>query len=153
RDLLQEAHRPLLVLPRLDLLPALVVVDPLERKVDLRLRRVDAQNARDDLLTLADVVTDVLDPPRGHLGEMDERLPLRVLVQGDEGAEVPDRGHRTDDEFAFLGKLRAQRHPMSASPARPSPGERARPGAWPGRPSASRGSRRRRSSTRQWPVG
>ena len=75
--LLDQAHRALLVLPALDLLAALVVVDPFERQVDLALGEVDAEHPRDDLLAFADVVPDVLDPAGGDLGEVDERLPIR----------------------------------------------------------------------------
>src|SRR5216117_2257576 len=72
RDDAQEVLRLLLVLPLLDLLAALVFVDRLQREVDVAFVRVDLQDLADDLLTLAHVVPDVLDPARADLGDVNE---------------------------------------------------------------------------------
>src|SRR5207249_3106581 len=101
----QEVLRLLLVLPLLDLLAALVLVDGLEREVDVALIGVDLQDLADDLLTLAHVVADVLDPSRADLGDVDESFLVLVLVQGDEGPEVLHVRHGADDEIALVGPL------------------------------------------------
>src|SRR5881397_2184944 len=67
RDDAQEVLRLLLVLPLRDLLAALVFVDRLQREVDVAFVRVDLQDLADDLLALAHVVPDVLDPARADL--------------------------------------------------------------------------------------
>src|SRR5437899_3934266 len=97
--------RLLLVLPFLDLLAPLVLVDRLQREVDVALVRVDLEDLADDLLALAHVVPDVLDPARADLGDVDEAFLVLVLVQGDEGAEVLHVRHGADDEFALVGPL------------------------------------------------
>src|SRR5207249_3402759 len=84
----QEVLRLLLVLPLLDLLAPLMLVDGLEREVDVALLGVDLQDLADDLLTLAHVVADVFDPSRADLGDVDESFLVLVLIQGDEGPEV-----------------------------------------------------------------
>src|SRR5712664_4088866 len=99
----EQVLRLLLVLPFLDLLAALVLVDRLEGEVDVPLVRVHLQDLADDLLALADVVPDVLDPAGGHLRDVDEALLALVLVQGHERAEVLHVRHDADDELAFLG--------------------------------------------------
>src|SRR5438445_450445 len=101
----QEVFRLLLVLPFLDLLAALVLVDRLQREVDVALLRVDLQDLADDLLPFADVVPDVLDPARADLGDVDEAFLVLVLVQGDEGPEVLHIRHGADDKFALVGPL------------------------------------------------
>src|SRR5213080_204372 len=101
----QEVLRLLLVLPLLDLLAPLMLVDGLEREVDVALVRVDLQDLADDLLTLAHVVADVLDPSRADLGDVDESFLVLVLVQGDEGPEVLHVRHGADDEIALVGPL------------------------------------------------
>ena len=98
----RRAVRALLVLPALDFFAALVIIDALERKVDLALDRVDLRTRGDDLLTLADVIADVLDPPCRDLGEVNERLTTPELVERDERAKVPDRGDGPDDQLSFL---------------------------------------------------
>src|SRR5216684_2234734 len=105
----EQVLRLLLVLPFLDLLAALVLVDRLEGQVDVPLVRVHLQDLADDLLALADVVPDVLDPAGGHLRDVDEALLALVLVQGHEGAEVLHVRHGADDELAFVGPLIATR--------------------------------------------
>src|SRR5207249_629968 len=84
----QKVLRLLLVLPFLDLLAALVLVDRLQREVDVSLLLVDLQDLADDLLAFADVVPDVLDPAGGDLRDVDEALLALVLVQGHERAEI-----------------------------------------------------------------
>src|SRR6266705_480282 len=105
RDDAQEVLRLLLVLPFLDLLAALVLVDRLQGEVDMALVRVDLQDLADDLLALAHVVPDVLDPARADLGDVDEAFLVLVLVQGHEGAEVLHVRHGADDEFALVRPL------------------------------------------------
>src|SRR2546425_8185142 len=105
RDDAQEVLRLLLVLPFLDLLAPLVLVDRLQREVDVALVLVDLQDLADDLLTLADVVPDVLDPARADLVDGDEAFLVLVLVQGHEGPEVLHVRHGADDEFALVGPL------------------------------------------------
>src|SRR2546422_1933172 len=105
RDDAQEVLRLLLVLPFLDLLAALVLVDRLQGEVDMALVRVDLQDLADDLLPFADVVADVLDPAAADLGDMDEAFLALVFVERDEGPEVLDVGHGTDDELALVGPV------------------------------------------------
>src|SRR3990172_6489485 len=134
RDEPEELLRLLLVLELLDLLALLVLVDALEREVDLPLRLVDADDLADDLLPLAHVVPDVLDPARGDLGDVDEALEEvpgldaealllalglprphlllagggGVLVEPDERPEILHVVYGADDEVPFLGQaLRA----------------------------------------------
>src|SRR5256712_2421664 len=105
RDHAQEVFRLLLVLPFLDLLAALVLVDRLQREVDVALLRVDLQDLADDLLALAGVVSDVPDPARAALGDVHEAFLVLVLVQGDEGPEVLHVRHGADDEFSLVRPL------------------------------------------------
>src|SRR5437762_2747559 len=58
-----------------------------------------------EVLALADVVADVLDPPGGDLRDVDEALLGLVLVQGDERAEVLHVRHGADDEVALVGPV------------------------------------------------
>src|SRR5256712_101156 len=101
----QELLRLLLVLPLLDLLPLLVLVDRLQREVDVALLLVHAEDLADELLSLPHVVADVLDPAAGDLRDVDEPLLPVVLVEGAEGAEVLHVLDRADDELALLGPL------------------------------------------------
>src|SRR5437867_962488 len=105
RDDREELLRLLLVLPLLDLLPLLVLVHRLEREVDVALLPVHAEDLADELLALPDVVPDVLDPPAGHLGDVDEPLLALVLVERHEGPEVLHVVDGGDDELALLGPL------------------------------------------------
>src|SRR5213593_2509818 len=101
----EEVLRLLLVLPFLDLLAALVLVDRLQREVDVAFVLVDLEDLADDLLPFAHVVADVLDPARADLGDVDEALLVLVLVQGHEGPEVLHVRHGADDEFALVRPL------------------------------------------------
>src|SRR6266566_4249075 len=101
----QEVLRLLLVLPFLNLLAALVLVDRLQREVDVAFVLVDLEDLADDLLTFAHVVADVLDPTRADLGDVDEALLVLVLVQGHEGPEVLHVRHGAHDEFALVRPL------------------------------------------------
>src|SRR6266581_159001 len=103
RDDPQEVLGLLLVLPFLDLLATLVLVDRLQREVDVSFVLVDLQDLADDLLPFADVVADVLDPARADLGDVDETFLVLVLVQGHEGPEVLHVRHSAHDEFALVG--------------------------------------------------
>src|SRR5207249_4183809 len=105
RDDPEQVLRLLLVLPLLDLLAALMFVDRFQREVDVALVLVDLQDFADDLLALAHVVPDVLDPAAADLGDVDEAFLVLVFVERDERAEVLDVGHGTDDEFAFVGPV------------------------------------------------
>src|SRR2546422_785561 len=105
RDDAQEVLRLLLVLPFLDLLAALVLVDRLQREVDVAFVRVDLEDLADDLLPFANVVPDVLDPARADLRDVDEAFLVLVLVQGDEGPEILHVRHGADDELALVGPL------------------------------------------------
>src|SRR5216110_3691731 len=109
RDDGEEVLRLLLVLPFLDLLTALVLVDGLEGEVDVALLLVHLEDLGDDLLALADVVADVLDPPGADLRDVDEALLGLVLVQGDECAEVLHVRHGADDQVALVGPVVAAR--------------------------------------------
>src|SRR5438034_1069810 len=109
RDDGEEVLRLLLVLPFLDLLTALVLVDGLEGEVDVALLLVHLEDLADDLLALADVVADVLDPPGADLRDVDEALLGLVLVQGDERAEVLHVRHGADDQVALVGPVVAAR--------------------------------------------
>src|SRR5712691_4490968 len=81
----QEVLRLLLVLPFLDLLAPLVLVDGLQGEVDVALVLVHLEDLADDLLALAHVVPDVLDPAGTHLGDVDETFLALELVEGHEG--------------------------------------------------------------------
>src|SRR5207247_564813 len=105
RDDAEEVLRLLLVLPFLDLLAALVLVDRLQREVDVAFVRVDLEDLADDLLPFANVVPDVLDPARADLRDVDEAFLVLVLVQGDEGPEILHVRHGADDELALVGPL------------------------------------------------
>src|SRR5438445_590207 len=105
RDDPEQVLRLLLVLPLLDLLAALMFVDRFQREVDVALVLVDLQDFADDLLALAHVVADVLDPAAADLGDMDEAFLALVFVERDEGPEVLDVGHGTDDELALVGPV------------------------------------------------
>src|SRR5438067_2256570 len=109
RDDGEEVLRLLLVLPFLDLLTALVLVDGLEGEVDVALLLVHLEDLGDDLLALADVVPDVLDPPGADFRDVDEALLGLVLVQGDECAEVLHVRHGADDQVALVGPVVAAR--------------------------------------------
>ena len=65
----------------LDLLPALVVVHLLQRQVDVASLLVDAEDLAHDLLSLTDVVSNVLDPSSGDIAHVDEALPAIILVE------------------------------------------------------------------------
>src|SRR5207245_828071 len=86
-----------------------VAVDHDVRRVDVLPRdldeRLDPGVLEDELLALADVVADVLDPAAADLGDMDEAFLALVLVERDEGPEVLDVGHGTDDELALVGPV------------------------------------------------
>src|SRR5205809_1064744 len=109
RDDREEVLRLLLVLPFLDLLAALVLVDGLEGEVDVALLLVRLEDLADDLLALADVGAHVLDPPGADLRDVDEALLNLVLVQGDERAEVLHVRHGADDQVALVGPVVASR--------------------------------------------
>jgi hypothetical protein len=57
-----------------------------------------------------DVVADVLDPTRGHLGHVDESLLTGILLELDEGPEVLDLGHRSNDQLPLLGEAHKFSH-------------------------------------------
>src|SRR5213593_4315067 len=101
----EEVLGLLLILPFLNLLAALVLVDRLQREVDVAFVLVDLEDLADDLLPFAHVVADVLDPARADLGDVDEALLVLVLVQGDEGPEILDVRHGADDELPLVGPL------------------------------------------------
>jgi len=67
-----------------------VFVDVFDREIDLVRRLVDVEHLRDDRLSLADVVADVLDPAGGDLADVTEAALVLVLVEVDEDAEVGD---------------------------------------------------------------
>src|SRR5207249_3856983 len=128
----QKVLRLLLVLPFLDLLAALVLVDRLQREVDVSLLLVDLQDLADDLLAFADVVPDVLDPAGGDLRDVDEALLALVLVQGHERAEILHVRYGAHDELAPVGPVvaaRGGRLPLRHLPDAPQdpPSDRALP--------------------------
>ena len=93
----------LLVLPLLDLLLALVLVDVLDGEVDLLRAGVDFEHLGDDRLSLADVVADVLDPAVGDLADVAETALVFVLFEVDEDPEVGYLVYFSDDEFTAVG--------------------------------------------------
>src|SRR5438034_504114 len=78
-------------------------------RLDVALLLVHLEDLADDLLALADVVADVLDPPGADLRDVDEALLGLVLVQGDERAEVLHVRHGADDQVALVGPVVAAR--------------------------------------------
>src|SRR5947207_11382692 len=86
RDDGEEVLRLLLVLPFLDFLAALVLVDGLQGQVDVALLLVHLEDFGDDLLALPDVIPEVLDAPRAALPEAEYARLCHLLAPGDECA-------------------------------------------------------------------
>src|SRR5208283_685436 len=63
---------------------------------------VDIEDLADDLLPLADVVTDILYPPGSNFRDGDEPLPATVLVKRYERDKILDVFNGTDYQFRFL---------------------------------------------------
>ena len=63
---------------------------------------VDIEDLADDLLALADVVTDILDLACCNFRDGDEPLAATILVERDEGYEVLDILYSADNQFRFL---------------------------------------------------
>ena len=118
-DDLKELLGLVLVLPLLDSLSFLVIVDGLQRKVDVTFLGVHAENLTDDFLSFSDVVSDVFNPASGNVPDVNESFFLVVLVKGDECTEVLYGSNGADDELSILGEAPGSRHQPTTSSTSP----------------------------------